>query len=188
MNEQIIKLKEQFKGTINETMMIELRQCMSDKLSTDEEFYYVMWMLAKYYESIDNKNACTYCCLRANEILKMNSINPRKRSPFLHFTRFTPEVVVKALIDEKIVFMADKNAHISNQLLMISFLFGSLIFLMSYLIIRMEFFACIIQWVCFSTLSYFMAINKSKRRYFTLQCAASGKYMEDIDKTFDEQY
>lgn len=188
--EKLSELKEAVKNTalVSEDVVDELRLLMKETFTYDEEYCTSMWILAKYYEQIDNKNACTYCCLRANEIYEMNTLPVKKRNPLLQYTNFVMEEDLKKFIQSKIGFMKDKNAHISRSLIMVSFLFGSCIFLLSIFLLKMNFLGALLQWFFFSFLTYFLAIRTAKHRYYILQSQASGKYLEECDKAFDEHY
>lgn len=188
--EKINELKEVIKSapSISEKTIAELRSFMETTFTYDEEYCTTMWILAKYYEQIDNKNACTYCCLRANEIYQMNQLPSKKRNPLLQYTNYEMDEEQKNFIQEKISFMQAKNAHISRSLMTVSFLFGSCVFLLSFFLLNMNFLGAILQWLCFSCLTYFLSIKTAKHRYYILQSQASGKYLEESDKVFDQHY
>ena len=187
MRESIKELKNKY--LINhllsrDEVSIELAKGVTD----DEEYCTLMWLLGVLYQEEGNKNAATYCCLRANEIWCMNQLKPKKRRSELIFTNFIMDTEMETFIQQKIAFMKDKYKHIKRQLIYISICFGSLAFLISFFFLKLSIGAAIIEWVCFSVLSFWFTYGSSKDRFYVLQSEASGKYLSEADMNFDKKY
>lgn len=187
MREAIENLKNKYQKT-HILSRDEVSHQLAEGVSTDEEYCTLMWLLGVLYQDEDNKNAATYCCLRANEIWCMNQLKPKKRRSELEFTNFVMDEEMESFIQNKIAFMKDKYKHIKRQLLYISFCFGSLAFLISYFFLKLSFGAAVIEWVCFSVLSFWFTFGRSKDRFYILQSQASGKYLSEEDMNFDKKY
>ena len=95
---------------------------------------------------------------------------------------------METFIQQKIAFMKDKYKHIKRQLIYISICFGSLAFLISFFFLKLSIGAAIIEWVCFSVLSFWFTYGRSKDRFYVLQSEASGKYLSEADMNFDKKY
>lgn len=187
MRKSIVELKNKYQ--VNHLLhRHEVSAELAQGVSDDEEYCTLMWLLALLYEEEGNKNAVTYCCLRANEIWCMNQLKPKKRRSELNFTNFTMDSDMEAYIQAKIAFMKEKYQHIKQQLIFISIGFGSLAFLVSYFLLKLSIGAALIEWVCFAILSFWFTYGRSKDRFYILQSEASGKYVNEEDMQFDKKY
>ncbi len=182
---------EQLKNTYLIQATIEREQLdeqLKLNVESDEEYCTLMWLLGVWYQQQENKNAATYCCLRANEIWCMNALKPKQRRSTLNFTNFVMPAEMEQFIQGKLAFMKEKNKQIFQRLLYLSILFGSLAFLLSYFLLQMNLISCLIEWACFSFLTFYLSYGRMKDRFYIRQSEACAKFLDETALSFDQHY
>ena len=172
MNQNIANIQEkilQGKGITKE----EVLSCQNS-IESEEDLFYVYWIMSRYYLDRNKEDAMTYCVLKCYELNEKNHFD----LPFK----------VKDFMDARSSFMEEAIEKTRIRLLPLSLLFGVLVLVLFWLIIgNGNFDAFIVGFILMNLISIFFQTYGSKKTLASFkkkQYAAVYEFIDEDDKVF----